>query len=68
MDARPYVGNPSWAAQDELTALFTPAGTQGEADKAISMFKDYTLHGNELMVSMAKTREQNIATHPTMEP
>ncbi len=47
---------------------FVNMSTQSEADKAISMFNAYSLSGHELKVSMAKAKEQHIATRPIMEP
>jgi RNA recognition motif-containing protein len=37
------------------------------AEKAISMFNAYELSGKELKVSMAKAKEQQIATSPALE-
>ena len=82
MDIRIYAGNINKATtQEELTSLFTKAGTvnsvdlvmdkatglskgfafismpnQAEADKAISMFNDYSLADNSLKVNIAKPK------------
>ncbi|MBE0669455.1 MAG: RNA-binding protein [Anaerolineales bacterium] len=82
---RIYAGNLNKATtQEELTALFTQAGTvssvdlvmdkvsglskgfafismpdQAEADKAISMFNDYSLADNVLKVNIAKPRVEH---------
>jgi RNA recognition motif-containing protein len=37
---------------------FISMGSQSEADKAISMFNAYSLHDQDLKVSMAKAKEQ----------
>lgn len=47
---------------------FVSMSAQEEAEKAISMFNGYELSGNELKVSIAKAKEQHIATRPTLEP
>jgi RNA recognition motif-containing protein len=46
---------------------FVTMGAQ-EAEKAISMFNAYELSGKELKVSLAKPKEQHIATRPILEP
>ena len=47
---------------------FVTMSAQEEAEKAISMFNGYELGGKGLKVSMAKAKEQHIATRPTLEP
>ena len=47
---------------------FVTMNAQGEADKAVSMFNAYSLDGHELKVSMAKAKEDRIATRPVVEP
>ncbi len=47
---------------------FVNMSAQEEAEEAISMFNGYELAGKELKVSMAKAKEQYIATRPTLEP
>ena len=47
---------------------FVSMSAQEEAEKAISMFNGYELSGKELKVSMAKAKEQHIATRPVIEP
>ena len=47
---------------------FVSMSAQEEAEKAISMLNGYDLGGRELKVSMAKAKEQQIATRPTLEP
>ena len=47
---------------------FITMSAQSEADKAISMFNAYSLSGHELKVSMAKAKEEHIATRPIVEP
>jgi len=85
MDIRIYAGNLNKATtQEELTTLFTQAGTvssvdlvmdkgtgfskgfafvsmpdQTEADKAISMFNEYSLANSVLKVNIAKPRVEH---------
>lgn len=47
---------------------FVTMSTQDEADKAISMFNASSLSDHQLKVSMAKAREEHIATRPMVEP
>lgn len=47
---------------------FVTMSTQDEADKAIGMFNAYSFGDHDLKVSMAKPKEQTIATRPLMEP
>ena len=47
---------------------FVTMSTQDEADKAISMFNAYSFGDRELKVSMAKAKQQSMATRPMMEP
>jgi RNA recognition motif-containing protein len=47
---------------------FVTMNAQMDADKAISMFNAYSLGGQELKVSMAKAKEQHVATRPVVEP
>jgi len=47
---------------------FVTMSTQDEADKAISMFNAYSFGDRELKVSMAKAKQQTMATRPMMEP
>ena len=47
---------------------FVTMSTQDEADKAISMFNAYSFDDRELKVSMAKAKQQTMATRPMMEP
>jgi RNA recognition motif-containing protein len=47
---------------------FVTMSTQDEADKAISMFNAYSFGDHDLKVSMAKPKEQTVATGPMIEP
>ena len=47
---------------------FVTMSTQDEADKAISMFNAYSFGEHDLKVSMAKPKEETIATRPIVEP
>jgi RNA recognition motif-containing protein len=47
---------------------FVTMSSQSEADKAISMFNAYSFGNRDLKVSMAKAKEQQIATKPNVEP
>jgi RNA recognition motif-containing protein len=47
---------------------FVNMSAQAEAEKAISMFNGYELGGKELKVSIAKAKEQPVATRPALEP
>lgn len=47
---------------------FVTMSAQNEADKAISMFNAYSFGDHDLKVSMAKPKEQHIATRPMIEP
>lgn len=47
---------------------FVTMSAQGEADKAIGMFNAYSFSGNELKVSMAKTKEPHMTTPTIIEP
>ena len=47
---------------------FVTMGAQEQAEKAISMFNGFELGGKELKVSIAKAKEQRIATSPSLEP
>ena len=53
---------------DSKGFAFITMGEQADADKAISMFNAYSFGDHDLKVSMAKPREQTIATKPIMEP
>jgi RNA recognition motif-containing protein len=47
---------------------FITMSTQSEADKAVSMFNEYSLSDRILKVSPAKPREQHGPTRPSIEP
>jgi len=47
---------------------FVTMSAQNEADKAISMFNAYSFGDHDLKVSMAKPKDQPIATRPMLEP
>jgi cold-inducible RNA-binding protein len=47
---------------------FVTMSAQEEADKAISIFNGYELSGKELKVSVAKAKEQHVASRPIVEP
>jgi cold-inducible RNA-binding protein len=47
---------------------FITMSTQSEADKAVSMFNEYSLSDRVLKVSPAKPREQRGPTSPIIEP
>lgn len=47
---------------------FVTMSAQEEAEKAISMFNGYDLSGKELMVSVAKAKEQQNTARPLIEP
>jgi RNA recognition motif-containing protein len=47
---------------------FITMSTQSEAEKAVSMFNEYSLSDHALKVSPAKAREQHGPSRPTIEP
>jgi nucleolin len=47
---------------------FVTMSSQSEADKAVSMFNTYSFSDHPLNVSMARPREQRIASGPILEP